>query len=65
LTPYSFKLVGKDTRSFQPHLRQGIVENVKIPKKISYHSLKQSMHNPIASTDDGILITPCIFGRPD
>jgi hypothetical protein len=41
------------------------VEDVKMPKKVSYHSLKQSMHNPIASTDDGMLITPNIFGRPD
>jgi Ubiquitin-activating enzyme E1 four-helix bundle len=44
-----------------------LVENVKVPKKVSYHSLKQSLHNPIASSQYGMLETPDLryFGRSD
>ena len=36
---YSFKLK-VDGTAFSPYLRQGLVENIKVPKKVSYHSLK-------------------------
>ena len=36
---FSFKLK-IDTTNFAPYHRQGIVENVKVPKEVSYHSLK-------------------------
>jgi ubiquitin-activating enzyme E1 len=36
---FSFKLK-VDTSSFNNYTREGIVENVKVPKKISFHSLK-------------------------
>ncbi|CDW75917.1 ubiquitin-activating enzyme e1 family protein [Stylonychia lemnae] len=35
-----------DGTGFQPYLRQGLVENVKLPKQVKYFSLKQSLHNP-------------------
>src|SRR5690606_29338140 len=46
---FSFK-VEVDATGFSAYEREGIVENVKVPKKVSYHSLKQSLHNPIASS---------------
>jgi ubiquitin-activating enzyme E1 len=43
------------------------VENIKVPKTVSYHSLKESMHNPIKSSQYGMLETPDLrfFGRSD
>lgn len=63
---YSFKLK-VDATGFSPYVRQGLVENVKVPKQVSYHSLKQSLHNPIASSQYGMLETPDLrfFGRSD
>ena len=37
---FSFKLKGIDSTHFNPYNRQGIVENIKVPKKVSYHSLE-------------------------
>jgi ubiquitin-activating enzyme E1 len=63
---FSFK-VQVDGTSFSPYIRQGLVENVKVPKKVSYHSLKQSLHNPAASSQYGMLETPDLryFGRSE
>jgi ubiquitin-activating enzyme E1 len=63
---YSFK-VKVDTTGFGAYTREGLVENVKVPKKVAYHSLKQSLHNPIASSQYGMLETPDLrfFGRSD
>lgn len=63
---YSFK-VKVDGTGFSQYVRQGLVENVKVPKKMTYHSLKQSLHNPIASSQYGMLETPDLryFGRSD
>jgi ubiquitin-activating enzyme E1 len=63
---FSFKLL-VDSTNFGAYERQGLVENVKVPKKVSYHSLKQSLHNPIASSQYGMLETPDLryFGRSD
>ena len=46
---FSFKLK-VDATGFDAYQREGIVENVKVPKVVSFHSLKQSMHNPVASS---------------
>lgn len=63
---YSFR-VKVDGTSFSQYVRQGLVENIKVPKKTAYHSLKQSLHNPIASSQYGMLETPDLryFGRSD
>lgn len=63
---FSFKLK-VDGTGFSPYVRQGIVENVKVPKKVSFHSLKQSLHNPVASSQYGMLETPDLryFGRSE
>jgi ubiquitin-activating enzyme E1 len=38
-----------------------------VPKKVAYHSLKQSIHNPVASSQYGMLETPDLrfFGRSE
>jgi ubiquitin-activating enzyme E1 len=46
---FSFK-VNVDSTKFGEYTREGLVENVKVPKKITYHSLKESIHNPVASS---------------
>jgi ubiquitin-activating enzyme E1 len=46
---FSFKVL-VDSTGFSPYMRQGLVENVKVPKSVSYHSLKQSLQNPVASS---------------
>lgn len=63
---FSFKLK-VDATGFNAYERQGIVENVKVPKRVSYHSLKQSLHNPVASSQYGMLETPDLrfFGRSE
>lgn len=63
---YSFKLK-VDASNFGAYTREGIVENIKVPKKVSYHSLKQSIHNPVASSQFGMLETPDLrfFGRSE
>ena len=63
---FSFK-VQVDATGFNPYIRDGLVENVKVPKKVSYHSLKQSIHNPVASSQYGMLETPDLrfFGRSE
>lgn len=63
---YSFK-VKVDGTGFSAYERQGLVENVKVPKKAAYHSLKQSLHNPVASSQYGMLETPDLrfFGRSE
>ena len=44
LSPYSFS-VG-DTRKFSQYLREGIVEQVKVPIKVDFKSLKASLDAP-------------------
>jgi hypothetical protein len=39
-----------DATEFTDYTREGQVENIKVPKKVSYHSLKQSILNPVASS---------------
>jgi ubiquitin-activating enzyme E1 len=47
-----------DTSSFDLYIRQGLVENVKVPKDVSYHSLAKSVKDPVASSAFGMLETP-------
>jgi len=63
---FSFK-VNVDATNFAPYTREGLVENIKVPKKVTYHSLKQSIHNPVASSQYGMLETPDLrfWGRSD
>ena len=63
---FSFK-VEVDATQFGGYSGQGLVENVKVPKKVSYHSLKQSLLNPVASSQSGMLETPDLrlWGRSD
>ncbi len=63
---FSFKLK-LDTFNFKPYQREGLVENVKMPKQFKFHSLKQSVKNPIASSAEGMLAVPDFrfFGRSD
>jgi ubiquitin-activating enzyme E1 len=63
---FSFKLK-VDTTGFSPYIRQGIVENIKVPKKVEFHSLNQSLHNPVKSSQFGMLETPDLryFGRSE
>lgn len=63
---FSFKLK-VDSTGFGAYTREGQVENVKMPKTVAYHSLKESLHNPVASSQYGMLETPDLrfFGRSD
>lgn len=56
-----------DSSSFSDYLRQGIIENVKVPKKVEFHTWNQSFKNPAASSQYGMLETPDLskFGRSD
>lgn len=51
---YSFRL-RLDTTNFGAYSRQGLVEDIKVPKAISFHSLAESRKNPAASTEYGML----------
>jgi hypothetical protein len=44
-----------------------VVENIKVPKTISFHPLEQSLLNPAASEVDGCLTVPDLskFGRSE
>jgi len=63
---FSFKLK-VDTTGFNAYTREGLVENVKVPKKVSFHSLRQSLLNPAKSSQYGALETPDLrfFGRSE
>lgn len=64
--PYSFELE-LDTREFGDYIRQGVVEDVKVPRPMPFDSLKESTHNPVKNTQYGMLETPDLrcFGRSD
>lgn len=51
---YSFRL-RLDTTNFGAYVRQGLVEDIKVPKAVSFHSLAESRKNPAASTAYGCL----------
>lgn len=64
--PFSFK-IDLDTRQMPAYTRQGLVENVKVVKFVSYHDLAKSYANPVASATYGMLETPDLrnWGRSD
>jgi ubiquitin-activating enzyme E1 len=64
--PYQFTLE-IDSTNFSAHTRQGVVENNKKTQAIEFHSLKQSIENPTASSQYGMLETCDLrfFGRSD
>jgi ubiquitin-activating enzyme E1 len=51
---YSFKL-RLDTSSFGAYTRQGLVEDIKVPKDVSFQSFAESCKNPAAATEFGFL----------
>lgn len=62
---YSFKLK-LDTTSFSEYTREGIVGEVKVPKKHKFNSLRQALIKPLESSPDQCFITPDLgfFDRP-
>lgn len=56
-----------DSTSFSDYERQGSIENVKVPKTVSFHNWATSFRNPVGSTAFGMLETPDLakFGRSD
>lgn len=56
-----------DSSAFGDYSRQGVVENIKVPKEVSYHTWDQSFRNPVASTANGFFEPPDLakFGRSD
>lgn len=63
---YSMKL-DLDSSGFGDYTRQGVVENTKVPKKVSYHSWEESYKNPSASAEFGMMQPPDLakFGRSE
>jgi ubiquitin-activating enzyme E1 len=63
---FSFKVKTNGT-GFNAYTREGIVENIKVPKKVSYHSFGDSIEDPVASSQYGMLETPDLrfFGRSE
>jgi len=53
-TAFTFKLK-LDTRELGAYTGQGLVEDIKVPKKVSFHSLEESSQDPAASTAFGFL----------
>ena len=63
---YSFKVM-VDATKFGPYTREGLVENIKVPKKIKFHSLKAALADPVACSKYGMLETPdfSVMGRSE
>ena len=51
---YSFRL-RVDASNFGEYTRQGIVEDIKVPKIVQFQSLADSLKNPAAATEFGML----------
>lgn len=66
VTTFTFTLE-LDSSNFHDYTRQGLVENIKVPKNVEYHSWAQSFKNPAASSQYGMLETPDLskFGRSE
>ena len=52
--PLSFNLK-LDTSNFDQYTRQGIVQDVKVSKTVSYKSLDESIYDPAACSEEGLL----------
>jgi ubiquitin-activating enzyme E1 len=63
---FSFK-IHQDCNAFDDYKMQGLVENIKMPQEIAFHSFEESVKNPVASSPDGMLMCPDfrLFGRSD
>lgn len=65
-SPFTFTLVGTDTSSFTPYLREGIVEQVKVPVTFAFKSLGESISKPYAPGKNELDICDWEkFGRPE
>lgn len=65
ISGFSFKLK-LDTTAFGAYTREGLVENVKVPKVHKFASLREALSKPLATATDGCFITPdlAFFDRP-
>jgi len=56
-----------DSSKFTDYLRQGTIENIKVPKKVAFDSWEKSYKNPAASTAHGFIEPPDLakFGRSE
>ena len=63
---YDFKLK-LDTRQFGAYVRQGVVEDKKVPKQVEYKSLAETIKNPASCTQYGMLEMPDLklWGRSE
>ena len=62
---FSFKLK-LDTSKFDSYTREGIVVEVKVPKKHKFNSIREALVKPLESSPDQCFITPDLgfFDRP-
>ena len=62
---FSFKLK-LDTTGFGKYIREGLVADVKVPKKHKFNSLREALAKPLATAPDGCFLTPdlAFFDRP-
>ena len=51
---YDFRL-RLDASGFEAYTRQGVVEDIKVPKQIDFQSFTESVVNPAAATEFGFL----------
>lgn len=64
ISPYTFSI--GDTRGFSLYQREGLCEQVKIPKKIEFKSFSDSLINPYApERNDLDMFDWEKFGRPE
>lgn len=63
---FSFKIY-HNCNQFNDYTMQGLVENIKMPQKIKFHSLEESVINPAASSPEMMLMCPDfrLFGRSE
>jgi len=67
LTGFKFEVQVDATGFGEFDGKGGLVEDVKVPKKLEFHSLKQALTNPVAATKYGMLEAPDLrfWGRSD
>lgn len=56
-----------DSTKFSDYVRQGVVEDQKVPKKVEFKSWKECFKNPASASQYGMLETPDLskFGRSE
>ena len=67
LTGFKFEVDVDATGFSEFDAKGGFVENVKVPKRVEFHSLKRALTNPVATTKYGMLETPDLrfWGRSE